>query len=46
VTPGAQAAARSLTAAIAYEDDETFARFLAGESIKWKQALASLDLGQ
>jgi tripartite-type tricarboxylate transporter receptor subunit TctC len=45
-TPGAQAAARTLTAAIAYEDDATFARFLAGESVKWKEALASLDLGQ
>ena len=45
-TPGAHAAAHTLTAAIAYEDDETFARFLAGESVKWKQALASLDLGQ
>jgi tripartite-type tricarboxylate transporter receptor subunit TctC len=45
-TPGAQTTARTLTAAIAYEDDETFARFLAGESAKWKQALASLDLGQ
>ena len=44
--PGAHAAAHTLTAAIAYEDDETFARFLAGESVKWKQALASLDLGQ
>ena len=25
---------------------ETFARFLAGESVKWKQALSSLDLRQ
>jgi tripartite-type tricarboxylate transporter receptor subunit TctC len=45
-TPSAQATARTLTAAIAYEDDETFARFLAGESVKWKQALSSLDLRQ
>ena len=45
-TPGAQAAAHTLTAAIAYEDDATFTRFLAGESVKWKEALASLDLGQ
>jgi tripartite-type tricarboxylate transporter receptor subunit TctC len=44
--PGAHATARTLTATIAYEDDETFARFLAGESVKWKEALASLDLGQ
>jgi hypothetical protein len=25
---------------------ETFARFLAGESMRWKQALSSLDLRQ
>jgi tripartite-type tricarboxylate transporter receptor subunit TctC len=43
---GAQASARTLTAVIAYEDDKTFASFLAGESLKWKQALASLDLRQ
>jgi hypothetical protein len=35
-----------LLAAIAYEDDEAFARFLAAESVKWKQALSSLDLRQ
>ena len=45
-TPSAQATARTLTAATAYEDDETFARFLAGESVKWKQALSSLGLRQ
>jgi hypothetical protein len=45
-TPSAQVTARTLTAAVADEDDETFARFLAGESVKWKQALASLDLSQ
>jgi tripartite-type tricarboxylate transporter receptor subunit TctC len=45
-TPNAQAAARTLTAAIAYQDDEAFARFLAGESVNWKQALSSLDLRQ
>jgi len=43
-TPAAQATARNLTAAAAYQDDETFARFLAAESMKWKQALASLNL--
>jgi tripartite-type tricarboxylate transporter receptor subunit TctC len=43
-TPNAQATARTLTAAIAYQDDEAFARFLAGESVNWKQALSSLDL--
>lgn len=45
-TPNAQAAASTLTAAIAYEDDETFARFLARESVNWKRALASLELRQ
>jgi tripartite-type tricarboxylate transporter receptor subunit TctC len=45
-TPSAQATARTLTSAIAYEDDATFARFLASESVKWKQALSSLDLRQ
>jgi tripartite-type tricarboxylate transporter receptor subunit TctC len=43
-TPNAQSTARALTAATAYADDETFARFLAGESVKWKQALSSLNL--
>ncbi|MFL6823583.1 MAG: Bug family tripartite tricarboxylate transporter substrate binding protein, partial [Xanthobacteraceae bacterium] len=43
-TPNAQATARTLTAAIAYQDDEAFGRFLAGESVNWKQALSSLDL--
>src|SRR6266511_6398759 len=45
-TPNAQTTARTLTAAIAYQDDEAFARFLAGESVNWKQALSSLDLRQ
>jgi tripartite-type tricarboxylate transporter receptor subunit TctC len=43
-TPHAQATARALTAATAYEDDETFARFLASESTKWRAALSSLNL--
>src|SRR3954449_3263534 len=43
-TPGAQPAARALTSATAYEDDEAFARFLTAESAKWKQALSSLNL--
>jgi tripartite-type tricarboxylate transporter receptor subunit TctC len=43
-TPGAQTTARALTSATAYEDDEAFARFLAAESAKWKQALSSLNL--
>jgi tripartite-type tricarboxylate transporter receptor subunit TctC len=43
-TPAAQTTARALTAATAYADEQAFARFLAGESTKWKQALASLNL--
>jgi tripartite-type tricarboxylate transporter receptor subunit TctC len=43
-TPGAQATARALTAAASYQDEESFGRFLADESVKWKQALSSLDL--
>jgi tripartite-type tricarboxylate transporter receptor subunit TctC len=43
-TPAAQSTARNLTSATAYQDDETFARFLAAESAKWKQALSSLNL--
>ncbi|MEA2945556.1 MAG: hypothetical protein QOI40_886, partial [Alphaproteobacteria bacterium] len=27
-----------------YQDEEAFGRFLADESVKWKQALTSLDL--
>ena len=44
--PSAQATARTLTAAIAYQDDEAFARFLAAESVNWTQQLSSLDLAQ
>jgi len=41
-TPAAQQTARSLTSAAAYQDEESFGRFLADESAKWKEALASL----
>ncbi len=41
-TDAAKAAAKNLTAAASYQDDESFARFLAAESASWKQALASL----
>jgi tripartite-type tricarboxylate transporter receptor subunit TctC len=41
-TPAAQQAARNLTAAAAYQDDESFGRFLAEQSARWKNALASL----
>jgi tripartite-type tricarboxylate transporter receptor subunit TctC len=43
-TPAAQATARTLTSAAAYQDEEAFGRFLSDESVKWKQALSSLDL--
>ena len=42
-TPAAQQAARNLTATAAYQDDEGFGRFLAEQSARWKQALASLS---
>jgi tripartite-type tricarboxylate transporter receptor subunit TctC len=41
-TPAAQAAAKNLTSAASYQDDESFARFLATESASWREALASL----
>jgi tripartite-type tricarboxylate transporter receptor subunit TctC len=41
-TPAAQQTARSLTSAAAYQDEDSFSRFLADESAKWKEALASL----
>jgi hypothetical protein len=30
----------------AYEDDATFAKFLAGETARWKQTLQSLKLAK
>jgi tripartite-type tricarboxylate transporter receptor subunit TctC len=41
-TPAAQQTARSLTAAAAYQDEESFGQFLAQEAANWKIALASL----
>jgi hypothetical protein len=38
-----QANVRTLTTTLAYEDDETFAKFLAVESARWKATLAALD---
>ena len=40
--PPVQQNVRTLTAAVAYEDENTFAQFLDGEAVKWKAALASL----
>src|SRR5215470_5803610 len=40
--PHVQANVRALTASVAYEDDVTFANFLAAESARWKTALQSL----
>ena len=42
--PHVQASVRALTAAVAYEDETAFGKFLDGEFIKWKAALATLDL--
>jgi tripartite-type tricarboxylate transporter receptor subunit TctC len=44
-TSAAQATARTLTSAASYADDESFRRFLQGESAKWKEALSTLNLG-
>jgi tripartite-type tricarboxylate transporter receptor subunit TctC len=41
-TSMAQQTAQALTSAAAYQDDESFGRFLADESAKWKEALAAL----
>jgi tripartite-type tricarboxylate transporter receptor subunit TctC len=43
-TPQVQTNVRALTAAVAYEDEITFARFLDGEFVKWKSALTTLNL--
>jgi tripartite-type tricarboxylate transporter receptor subunit TctC len=45
-TPSAQATARTLTSQSLTRTTRHFARFLASESVKWKQALSSLDLRQ
>src|SRR5437764_8352489 len=41
--PGVQTNVRALTAAVAYEDEIAFHRFLDGEFAKWKSVLASLS---
>jgi tripartite-type tricarboxylate transporter receptor subunit TctC len=41
-TPAVQANVKTLTATVAYEDDATFASFLAGESERWKAVLKDL----
>lgn len=43
-TPAVQASVKTLTAPTAYEDDTTFAAFLATEAARWKQTLQSLKL--
>lgn len=40
--PAVQANVKTLTATVAYEDDATFASFLAGESERWKVVLKDL----
>jgi len=40
--PQVQANVRALTAAVGYEDEATFGKFLDGEFVKWKAALATL----
>jgi len=37
---------KALTVSAAYEDDATFARFLAVETARWKQTLQSLNLSK
>jgi tripartite-type tricarboxylate transporter receptor subunit TctC len=41
--PNVQASVRTLTASVAYEDEDAFARFLATEAARWKVALQSLS---
>jgi len=43
-TPDAVEKVRLLAADVAYEDDVTFAKFLASESQKWKEAIPALNL--
>ena len=42
--PQVQTNVRALTAAVAYEDEAAFTKFLDGEFVKWKAALATLKL--
>ncbi len=41
-TPTVRANVKALTATVAYEDDATFARYLAGETERWKVVLKDL----
>jgi tripartite-type tricarboxylate transporter receptor subunit TctC len=41
-TPAVRANVKALTATVAYEDDATFARYLAGETERWKVVLKDL----
>ena len=43
-TPQVQTNVRALTAEVAYEDEAAFTKFLDGEFVKWKAALATLTL--
>ena len=45
-TPAVQASVKILTTSTAYEDDVTFAKFLATESARWKKTLQSLNLSK
>jgi tripartite-type tricarboxylate transporter receptor subunit TctC len=42
--PQVQANVHALTAAVGYDDEVTFGRFLDGEFVKWKATLATLNL--
>ena len=44
--PASQANLKALTVSAAYEDDATFAQFLAAETARWKQTLQSLKLAK
>src|SRR5262249_23945650 len=41
-TPAAQAKVRLLAAEVAYPEADAFAKFLADEAMRWKEALASM----
>jgi tripartite-type tricarboxylate transporter receptor subunit TctC len=45
-SPGIEANLKALTVSAAYEDEVTFAKFLAVESARWKQTLQSLKLSK
>ena len=44
--PAIEANLKALTVSAAYEDDATFAKFLAAETARWKQTLQSLKLAK